>query len=125
MAAHSADLVLIYGNESRRARNAMIEGGLLPEILRSFPDIWAVADFLRTGVGSGDVALLRGRLGDAAARIYFAQLGSVGCRIPNCPCFGPGSRMRPGCPLPRGLSGFPINPEGRHIAAQKVRRAES
>ncbi len=85
MAAHSADLVLLHGNDSRRARNAMIEGGAPPESVRSFPDIWVVAEYIRTSLGPGDVVLLRDRRGDAAARVYFAQLGSVGCRVPYCP----------------------------------------
>jgi UDP-N-acetylmuramoyl-tripeptide--D-alanyl-D-alanine ligase len=85
MTLHSADLVLLYGNDSRRALNAMIEGGVPPESVLSFPDIWVVAEYIRTSLGPGDVVLLRERRGDAAGRIYFAQLGSVGCRVPSCP----------------------------------------
>jgi UDP-N-acetylmuramoyl-tripeptide--D-alanyl-D-alanine ligase len=84
MAAHSADLTLVYGDESEQARNAMIEGGVPQENVRSFPDIWAVADFMKAGLGPGDVVLLRSSYADAAERIYFAQLGSVGCRMRAC-----------------------------------------
>ncbi len=84
MVAQSADLTLVYGNDSRRARNAMIEGGVPRQNVQSFPDIWAVADFMKANVRAGDVVLLRSGYSDAAARIYYAQLGSVGCRIPAC-----------------------------------------
>ncbi len=84
VAAHSADLTLLYGNDGRRARNAMIEGGVSRENVQTFPDIWAVADFMKASLRAGDVVLLRGGYSDCAARIYFAQLGSVGCKISSC-----------------------------------------
>jgi UDP-N-acetylmuramoyl-tripeptide--D-alanyl-D-alanine ligase len=107
MVAHSADLALVYGKVSKRARNAMIEGGVLRENVQSFPDIWAVADFLKANLRAGDVVLLRSGYSDAAARIYFAQLGSVGCRISDCgkeiPCdYCP--ELRPGL---ENVSGLP------------------
>jgi len=84
MTAQSADLTLLYGNDSNRARNAMIDGGVPRDKIQSFPDIWAVAEFLKAKLGPGDVVLLRNGYADSAERIYFAQLGSVGCRIPAC-----------------------------------------
>lgn len=117
MVAHSADLTLVYGNDSRRARNAMIEGGVPHDNVQSFPDIWAVADFMKATLRAGDVVLLRSGYSDAAARIYFAQLGSVGCRIPFCsknfPCdhckeLRPGLENVSGLPAPARQFWLPI-----------------
>ena len=117
LVAQSADLTLVYGNESNRARNAMIEGGVPQANLRSFPDIWAVADFMKASLGAGDVVLLRSGYSDAAARIYFAQLGSVGCRIRACskgfPCdyceeLRPGLENVSGLPTPARPFWLPI-----------------
>ncbi len=117
MVAHSADLALVYGDNSKRARNAMIEGGVPPENVRTFPDIWAVADFMKASLGPGDVVLLRSAFSDAAARIYFAQLGSVGCRIRECgrglPCdycteLRPGLENVSGLPAPTRPYWLPI-----------------
>ncbi|MGA2154412.1 MAG: Mur ligase family protein [Bryobacteraceae bacterium] len=107
LVAQSADLTLLYGNDGRRARNAMIEGGVPHENVQSFPDIWSVAAFMKASLRAGDVVLLRSGYSDAAARIYFAQLGSVGCRIPVCnknfPC-DYCKELRPGLET---VSGFP------------------
>ena len=84
MAARSADLVVLFGNESRRAANAMAEAGMKCENVRSFPDLWAVAEFLKSELGEGDLVLLRDCYQVHAERIYFAQLGTVGCRKPVC-----------------------------------------
>jgi UDP-N-acetylmuramoyl-tripeptide--D-alanyl-D-alanine ligase len=107
MVAHSADLTLTYGRGCKQARNAMIEGGVPPGNVRTFPDIWAVADFMKASLGPGDVVLLRTAYSDAAARIYFAQLGSVGCRIRECGKPGPCDyceELRPGL---ENVSGLP------------------
>ena len=113
----AADLTLLYGNESRRARNAMIEGGVLPRNISAFADIWAVAEFLKANLGPGDLVLLRSGYSDAAGRIYFAQLGSVGCRIPQCgkalPCdlcveLKPGLENVSGLPAPARPYWLPI-----------------
>lgn len=107
MVGHSVDLTLVYGNEAKRSRNAMVEGGTLRKNVQIFPDIWAVADFLKANLRAGDVVLLRNVYGDGAGRIYFAQLGSVGCRIPSCAklitcdyC----AELRPGLENASGLS---------------------
>ncbi len=84
LAARSTDLILLFGNESRRAGRAAIEGGADPEKVLSLPDLRAAAEHLKTILGPGDVVLLRGRASDHVERIYFAQLGSVGCHAPTC-----------------------------------------
>jgi len=106
LVAHSADLTLLYGNSRRRARNAMAEAGVPRESIHVFRDIWVVADFLKSSLRPGDLVLLRNAFSDAAARIFFAQLGSVGCRVPACgkrmPC-DHCAELRPGLENPGGL----------------------
>ena len=82
MAARSLDLAIIFGGEHRRARNAMVEGGMNRESIRSFKDPWSAAECLKSEMGEGDLVLFRDCIPVHAERIYFAQLGSVGCRIP-------------------------------------------
>jgi UDP-N-acetylmuramoyl-tripeptide--D-alanyl-D-alanine ligase len=82
--ARSADLTLLYGNVRMRMRSAMAQAGVPRESILVFRDIWEVADYLKANLRAGDVALLRNAYSDGAERIYFAQLGSVGCRTPNC-----------------------------------------
>jgi UDP-N-acetylmuramyl pentapeptide synthase len=84
LAARAADSILLFGMNNRRARNAMIEGGARAECIRCFYHLWDVAEHLKTGVGPGDLVLLRARATDSAARIYFAQIGEVGCRLTEC-----------------------------------------
>ena len=84
MVAHSADLTLLYGNIRNRTRNAMVQAGVPRESIHLFRDIWEVADYLKANLQAGDVVLIRNAYSDAAERIYFAQLGSVGCRMPVC-----------------------------------------
>jgi hypothetical protein len=62
----------------------MAQAGVPRESILVFRDIWEVADYLKANLRAGDVALLRNAYSDGAERIYFAQLGSVGCRTPNC-----------------------------------------
>jgi UDP-N-acetylmuramoyl-tripeptide--D-alanyl-D-alanine ligase len=106
--AHSADLTLLYGTDRMRARNAMAEAGVPRESIHVFRDIWAVADFLKPNLRAGDVVLLRNAYSDGAGRVFFAQLGSVGCRVPACgkqtPCDNC-AELRPGL---ESLSGLPL-----------------
>jgi UDP-N-acetylmuramoyl-tripeptide--D-alanyl-D-alanine ligase len=107
--AHSADLTLLYGTNRMRTRNAMAQAGVPRESIHVFRDIWEVADYLKANLRTGDVVLLRNAYSDAAERIYFAQLGSVGCRMPACaknlPCdycaqLRPGLEDTAGMPAP-------------------------
>ncbi len=84
MVTRSADLTVLFGDESRRAANAMVEAGVKRENVRSFRDLWAVAAFLKSELHEGDLVLLRDSHAYHAERICFAQLGTVGCKIPEC-----------------------------------------
>jgi len=85
LAARSVDLVIVLGKEHRRAFHAMVEGGMKPENIRSFKDIWGAAECLKSETRAGDLVLFRSCPALHADRIYFTQLGSVGCRTPVCP----------------------------------------
>ncbi|MGA2435686.1 MAG: Mur ligase family protein [Bryobacteraceae bacterium] len=109
MAARSADLVILFSDEHRRAGNAMAEGGMKRESIQSFEDLWATAECLKSEIREGDLVLFRDCLPAHAERIYFAQLGSVGCRKPvcrivtlcdTCPELRPGLENVPEMPAP-------------------------
>jgi UDP-N-acetylmuramoyl-tripeptide--D-alanyl-D-alanine ligase len=84
VAAGCVDLVVFFGERSRNAARRAVEGGMKPESVRRFPDLWGAAEFLKSELREGDLVLLRNRLPFHAERIYFAQLGAVGCQMPTC-----------------------------------------
>lgn len=107
------DLVVFYGVRGHTVEKLAVQGGLKAEAARHFPDIWAVAEFLRTELRAGDLVLLRSWFPLHAERIYYAQLGTVGCTKPacrlvvmcdNCPQLRPGLELaRAGLPYARPL----------------------
>jgi UDP-N-acetylmuramoyl-tripeptide--D-alanyl-D-alanine ligase len=84
LAARSVDLAVFFGERSRSAARRAVEGGMKPESVRHFPDLWGAAEFLKSELRKGDLVLLRSRVSLHAERIYFALLGTVGCRMPAC-----------------------------------------
>ncbi|MGO9242062.1 MAG: Mur ligase family protein [Bryobacteraceae bacterium] len=99
LAVRSVELVIVIGNEHRRAFHAMVEGGMRPENIRGFKDIWGAAECLKSETRAGDLVLFRNCPTLRAERIYFSQLGSVGCRTPVCPLLNPCDycpELRPG-----------------------------
>jgi UDP-N-acetylmuramoyl-tripeptide--D-alanyl-D-alanine ligase len=84
MAASSVDLAVFFGERSRNAARRAVEGGMPSESVRSFPDLWGAAEFLRSELREGDLALLRDCHPFHAERIWFALAGSVGCRMSAC-----------------------------------------
>lgn len=87
LAARSAqvsDVALFIGELADYGMRRAIEAGLAPTMVHSFPSLRSAAEFLRTELRSGDLMLLKGRTTDHAARIFFAQLGSVGCWKTDC-----------------------------------------
>jgi UDP-N-acetylmuramyl pentapeptide synthase len=84
MAARSVDLAVFIGERGRNAARRAVEGGLNPEAARSFPSLWEAAEYLKSELREGDLVLLRDRYRIHAERLYFALLGSVGCRMPAC-----------------------------------------
>lgn len=108
-AARCCDLAIFLGEHSRRARNAAVHSGMPPQNVHSFATLPEAAAFLASELRPGDLALLRGRTVDHLGRIYFAQLGSVGCALTHCPrlllcdhCYElrPGLEKAPAVPPP-------------------------
>jgi UDP-N-acetylmuramoyl-tripeptide--D-alanyl-D-alanine ligase len=85
MAVRAVDLAVFFGERSRGAARRAVQGGMKPESVRSFPDLWGAAEFLKAELRAGDLALFRDCGSLHAERIYFAQLGAVGCKTPECP----------------------------------------
>lgn len=75
----SAEVALFIGENAAYGRRRAIEAGMALGNVHAFPSLEAAARFLRTELSLGDLMLLKGRTSDHAARIFFAQLGEVGC----------------------------------------------
>jgi UDP-N-acetylmuramoyl-tripeptide--D-alanyl-D-alanine ligase len=84
-AARVAEVALFIGDDAAYGRRRAIEAGMRPGDVHDFPSFEAAARFLRTALRSDDLMLLKGRTTDHAARIFFAQLGDVGCWKVYCP----------------------------------------
>ena len=80
-----AEVAVFIGELAEYGRRRAIEAGLRAENVHAFPSLWPAAEFLREELKSGDLMLLKGRTTDHAARIFFAQLGPVGCWKAYCP----------------------------------------
>jgi UDP-N-acetylmuramoyl-tripeptide--D-alanyl-D-alanine ligase len=78
-AARSAEVALFIGENAAYGQRRAIQAGMLPRDVHACPSFEAAARFLRTELRPGDLVLLKGRTTDHAARIFFAQLGDVGC----------------------------------------------
>jgi len=98
-AARCCDLAIFLGEHRQRAVKSAVRCGMPPENVYSFATFPEAAAFLESELREGDLALLRGRTTDHLGRVYFAQLGSVGCILARCPrlllcdhCF----ELRPG-----------------------------
>ena len=79
-----AEVAVFIGELAEYGRRRAIDAGLLAENVHAFPSIQPAAEFLRAELQAGDLMLLKGRTTDHAARIFFAQLGPVGCWKAYC-----------------------------------------
>ena len=129
--AKSADLVLLFGDSARRAVNAVAEGGMPREKVRGFRDVWGVAEFLKPELREGDVVLFRSSLPKHAERIYFAQLGTVGCRqsrcarihsCDSCPQLLPGLELVSSVPKPARPFWEPRAGAGHRVTRESAQR---
>jgi UDP-N-acetylmuramoyl-tripeptide--D-alanyl-D-alanine ligase len=84
MAAEAADVVIFIGEHSYRGVKAARRFGMTPQSAMSFPEIFQASEYLKSELRKGDVVLLRGRSSDHLSRIYFAQLGEIGCWKSKC-----------------------------------------
>jgi len=83
--ADVSDFAVFIGENAGFARRRAIEAGLPPDAVHAFESLRPAAEFLRTELKSGDVMLLKGRTGDHATRIFYAQLGEIACWKIDCP----------------------------------------
>lgn len=72
-------------DDTKRAAKTAVAAGFPAACFYRFEELSEAADFLRTFLQAGDLALLRGRTTDHMGRLYYAQTGQVSCWIKYCP----------------------------------------
>ncbi len=83
-AGEVADCVVFIGESADYAARRAVEAGMASANAHSFASLKDAAEFLRVELRSGDLVLLEGRATDHVARLFFAQLGTVGCWKERC-----------------------------------------
>jgi UDP-N-acetylmuramoyl-tripeptide--D-alanyl-D-alanine ligase len=84
-APYAAEVLVLIGEMAEYGKRRAVEAGLRHENVHAFASMRAAAEYLKQELRPNDVMLLKGRTTDHAARIYFAQLGAVGCWKEYCP----------------------------------------
>jgi UDP-N-acetylmuramoyl-tripeptide--D-alanyl-D-alanine ligase len=79
-----AEVAIFVGVAAIHGKRGALAAGLAPENAHAFRELREAADFLRASLGEGDLVLLRGRVTDHLGRLFFAQLGEVGCWKAHC-----------------------------------------
>jgi len=85
LAARSADALVLIGENAAYGRRRAIDEGMAEGQVHAFDLLRDAAGFLRGALRAGDLVLLKGRTTDHAARVFFAQIGEVGCWKQHCP----------------------------------------
>ena len=84
-AARAADVAVFVNKEhAHHATKAAIASGMRPDRVHGFADLQAAAEYLKQELRSDDLVLLKGRTTDHLSRIFFAQLGTIGCWKERC-----------------------------------------
>lgn len=83
-AARCADVALFIGDGAAYGRRRAIDAGMRARDVHDCASLEAAARQLRTELRPDDLVLLKGRTSDHAARVFFAQLGEVGCWKVHC-----------------------------------------
>jgi UDP-N-acetylmuramoyl-tripeptide--D-alanyl-D-alanine ligase len=81
----AADVVVLIGDQAAWGRRRVIEAGFPDDNVHAFSTIREAADLFQRELTTGDLVLLKGRVTQHLARIYFAQLGPVECWKEYCP----------------------------------------
>lgn len=84
LAARVADLAVFVDSKAEIASEAAIQSGMDPANVHPFSSLEDAAEFLRKELRSGDLVLLKGRIRSHLARLYYSQIGSVGCWKHDC-----------------------------------------
>ena len=75
---------MFVGLSAESGRRGATAAGLAPENVHAFLSLPEAARFSQDTLRHGDVVLLKGRVSDHLARLFFAQLGPVRCRLAHC-----------------------------------------
>ena len=82
--AACAEVVAFVGEFAEHGRRGAVEAGLAEERAHAFATPREAAAFLKQELREGDLLLLKGRGTDHLSRLFFAQLGEVGCWLRYC-----------------------------------------
>jgi len=82
--AGTVDLAVFVGEQAHYAAEALIASGMKPVNVRSISGLRETAEFLKSELRPGDLALLKGQYMQHLSRIYLAQLGPVQCWKMKC-----------------------------------------
>lgn len=83
-AAEISELAVFIGASRHHTIKAALAAGMAPEYVRDFETVQEAAEFLKSELREGDVALVKGRGCDHLERIYLSQLGPVACWKTKC-----------------------------------------
>jgi len=84
-AAPVCDALVMIGSKANYGIRRAVEAGMDPQCVFAFGTLREAADFLKRELGEGDLMLLKGRVSDHVARLFFHQFGTVGCWLETCP----------------------------------------
>src|SRR3990170_116263 len=84
MASQTAELAVFIGEYGHHAVKEAIASGMKPECVLSFTDLHRATLYLKSELRTGDFVLLKGRGTDHLSRVFFAQLGTIGCWKTKC-----------------------------------------
>jgi UDP-N-acetylmuramoyl-tripeptide--D-alanyl-D-alanine ligase len=83
-AAGAADMAVFIGSKSGYGARRAVETGMSPADVFAFDTLQGAADFLKDELRAGDLMLLKGRVSDHVARLFFHQFGTVECWKKTC-----------------------------------------
>lgn len=101
---------VFLGPQAVIAARAAIEAGLAAGAVRAFPGALDAVPYLRSELRAGDLVLLKGQRPAHVARIHYAMLGQVGCRLAACSRPSMCDRCDQLRFVPTAASGFPSAP---------------
>ncbi len=78
------ELLVVIGHNHAYGRRKAIEAGMPTGNVCGFEGLREAAAFLKSELREGDLVLLKGRTTDHLARLFFAQIGAVGCWQAYC-----------------------------------------
>jgi UDP-N-acetylmuramoyl-tripeptide--D-alanyl-D-alanine ligase len=78
------EAVVFIGGAAVHGRRGALAAGLAPENVHAFRNLPEAAAFLRETLREGDLVMLKGRATDHLARLFYAQLGEIGCWKKDC-----------------------------------------